>query len=100
MQGIKNAFTGISQVMRVNKKLKYDGILMTGYDSRRKTKDVAYWLEIVEAADTLNPFSRPIRVDASVGKAQEERVSLQAKYHNSPAAVDYRQIAQELIERG
>ena len=100
MKGIQNAFTGISQVMRINKSLKYDGILMTAYDSRRKTKDVAYWVEIVETADNLKPFSRPIRVDSNVGKAQESRVSLQEKFHNSPAAVDYRQIADEIIMMG
>ena len=99
MKGIQNAFTGINQIMRINKKLKYDGILMTAYDSRRKTKDVAYWLDIIEAAENLRPFSRPIRVDANIGKAQENRVSMQEKYHNSPAAVDYRQIAQEIIDR-
>lgn len=100
MKGIQNAFTGINQVMRINKRLSYDGILMTGYDSRRKNKDVAYWLEIVDAAENLKPFSRPIRVDANVGKAQENRLSMQERFHNSPAAVDYRQIADELLSRG
>lgn len=99
MEGIQNAFAGIKQVLRINKTLKYDGIIMTGYDSRRKTKDVAYWLEIIDTAEKLRPFSRPIRVDAAVGRSQEEKVSLQEKYHNSPAAVDYRQIADELLVR-
>lgn len=98
MKGIQNAFTGISQVMRINKTLRYDGLLMTAYDARRKSKDVAYWMQIVESAENLKPFSRPIRVDAAVGKAQENRLSMQDKFHNSPAATDYRQIADELIK--
>ncbi len=97
IDGIKNAFKSIEDILEVNADLQYDGLLMTCYDSRKKKSDVKYWNDIVESAEQLKPFSRPIRVDSKVGDSQENKYSLQKRAYNSPAAIDFRTIADEII---
>ena len=46
----------------------------------------------------LNDFLESISVDSNIGNAQDTRTSMQKKYHNSPASIDYRTIAQELCD--
>lgn len=97
IDGISNAFKSIADVLEVNTSLKYDGLLMTSYDKRKTKSDVKNWNLIVESGAQLKPFSRPIRVDANIGDAQRNKVSMQAKFHNSAASTDYRVIADEII---
>ena len=97
IDGIGNAFKSISDILEVNTTLKYDGLLMTMYDQRKTRSDVKYWKAICERKKDLKPFSRPIRIDSNIGSAQDQKVSMQQKYHNSPASTDYRTIVDEIL---
>ena len=77
IDGIKNAFRSIEDILEVNRSLRYDGLLMTRYDQRKTRSDVKYWNIIKESAQQLKPFSTPISVDSNIGNAQDTRTSMQ-----------------------
>lgn len=97
IDGIGNAFRSIADVLEINTTLKYDGLLMTKMDRRKTRSDVKNWNIIQESGSHLKPFSRPISVDANIGEAQRNKCSMQLKFPNSPASIDYRVIADEII---
>lgn len=102
LQGLAQLHESVQHIKSYcNSKLDFAGILLNRFNSRTVlAKEIMGTAEMVAKSLNIPLFKTKIRSSVAVSEAQSAQVSIFKYSRTSPAAKDYLNFAQELIERG
>ena len=96
--GLANMFEFCAQAKTIAPKLEVMGIAVTKADERKKY--FKQTMETLKASDAAHLFTSYIRVDSAVEWAQDNSKPVVAYKKTSRSAVEYTNLAKEIIEYG
>ena len=94
--GLANMFEFCEQAKRIAPKLEILGIAVTKADERKKY--FKQTMETLKELENTRLFENYVRVDSAVEWAQDNSKPVVAYKKNSRSAVEYTQLAKEIIE--